>query len=81
MVDRHFKCRIVPSKDYPELSVVDYFLWVLNRYITKGDKRYFAALEDKYEEIYDVYENGGKGRIYNKSNRFDVSKASSFGIK
>ena len=50
-------------------------------YITTGDKRYFAALENKFEEIYDVYENGGKGRIYNKSDGFDVSKASSFAIK
>lgn len=81
MVDRHFKCRIVLSKDYPELSVVDYFLWVLNRYIIKGDKRYFAALEDKFEDIYDVYENAGKGRIYNKLDGFDMSKASSFAIK
>ena len=56
-------------------------LWTLKRYITTGDKRYFAALENKFEEIYDVYENGGKGRIYNKSDGFDVSKASSFAIK
>lgn len=81
MTDTHFNCRIVPSKDYPELSVVDYFLWVLNWYITKGDKRYFAALENKYEEIYDVYENAGKGRIYTKTDGFDMSKASSFAIK
>ena len=63
------------------MSVVDYFLWVLNWYITTGDKRYFAALENKYEEIYDVYDNGGKGRIYDKSDGFDVSKASSFVLK
>ena len=81
MMNKHFVCRIVKSRDYPEQSVVDYFLWVLNWYITTGDKRYFAALEDKYEEIYDVYENAGKGRIYNKSDGFDISKASSFAIK
>ena len=81
MNEKRFNCRIVPSKDYPELSVVDYFLWVLKRYITKGDRRYFTALEDKFEDIYDVYENAGKGRIYNKADGFDMSKASSFGIK
>ena len=79
--DTHFKCRIIPSSDYPELSVVDYFLWVLNRYITQGDKRYFAALENKFDCIYDVYEEEGKGRIYNASNAFDLAKASKFIIK
>lgn len=81
LVNTQFNCRIVASKDYPELSVADYFLWVLNWYITTGDKRYFAALENKYEEIYDVYDNAGKGRIYDKSDGFDVSKASSFLLK
>jgi Protein of unknown function (DUF3800) len=79
--DTHFKCRVVPSKDYPELSVVDYFLWTLKRYFTTNERRYFTALEDKFEAIYDVYENEGKGKLYRKGDIFDISKASSFEIK
>lgn len=37
-------CNVVRSKDFPELSVVDYLLWVLQRYILTGDGRYFGAL-------------------------------------
>jgi hypothetical protein len=81
MTDTHIKCRIVASKDYPELSVIDYLMWTLKRYITQGDRRYFAALEDKFELIYDVYEDEGKGRIYDKTHKFDLDKASSFVIK
>lgn len=76
-----FKCSIVLSSETPELSVVDYFLWTLKRYITTGDRRYFAALENKFIEIYDVYENGGKGVIYDNNNSFELSKASNFMIK
>ena len=79
--DATFKCSIVLSKDVPEMSVVDYYLWVIKRYITTGDKRYFAALVDKFVTINDVYENGGKGIIYDVNNPFDLSKASKFEIK
>ena len=43
-----FNCRIVASSEYPELSVVDYFLWTVKRYIVTEDRRYFAALENKF---------------------------------
>jgi hypothetical protein len=79
--DSVFNCSIVMSKDYPELSVVDYFMWALKRYITQKDKRYFAALESNFAEIYDIYEYDGKGRIYNGSDGFDLSKITPFGIK
>lgn len=76
-----FNCRIVASKDYPELSVIDYFLWAIKRYITTNERRYYAALENKVVEIFDIYEDEGKGRIYDKSNKFDMAKASPFEIK
>lgn len=77
-----FMCRITPSADYPELSVVDYLLWALKRYITKEeDRRYFKALESKFVEIYDVYANDGQGQVYNGDNPFDLSKTGAFGIK
>jgi len=77
-----FRCSIVQSKDFPELSVVDYLLWTLKRYLSKEeDKRYFKAMESKFVEIYDVYGNEGKGQIYNVFNPFDLSKTGVFGTK
>ena len=79
-----FSCSIVRSSEMPEMSVVDYYLWVLNRYIKKNkeeDRRYFTVLENNFVEIIDVYENGGKGIVYNKENLFEMSKIRSFEIK
>ncbi len=77
-----FMCRITPSAEFPELSVVDYLLWALKRYITKEeDRRYFKALEHKFVEIYDVYGNDGHGEIYDADNPFDLSKTGAFAIK
>ncbi len=75
-LETKFKCRIVPSRDYPESSIADYFLWVINRYINKEeDKRFFKALESKFVEIYDVYDNEGRGKIYDEFDKFDTIKA------
>jgi Protein of unknown function (DUF3800) len=76
-----FTCSIVRSRDFPELSVTDYLLWALQRYILKGERRYFTALEKHYEKILDVYENEGKGRLYDDLDNFDLSKASVFVVK
>lgn len=73
-----FMCRIVPSKDYPELSVIDYYLWAIKRYIISGDGRFFHAFINKYTEIVDLYEDEGKGRIYNRENPFSIEKATPF---
>ena len=73
-----FSCSIVQSCDFPEMSVVDYFLWALQRYILKGERRYFAALEKHCEQILDVYENGGVGKLYGANDSFTLEKASPF---
>ncbi len=73
-----YKCTIVRSCDFPELSVVDYLLWALQRYILKNEKRYFAAMEHQYEQILDVYDNEGKGILYNAEHRFTLDKASKY---
>lgn len=78
---KHFICDIVQSKNHPEMSVVDYFLWTLKRYITTGERRYFAALESNCVEVYDVYENTGKGRIFNSHDPFYLEKVSPYLIK
>jgi len=76
-----YKCAVVRSRDFPELSVVDYLLWALQRYILQGERRYFAALEHHYEQILDIYEDDGLGRLYTKEDRFEVEKASPFTIE
>jgi len=80
-----FKCDIVLSNQYPELSIVDYLLWALQRYILKGEDRFFMALRDKYNLIIDLYDTEhykGKEKentnYYTTQNPFDVKKASNF---
>jgi hypothetical protein len=73
-----YKCTVVRSRDYPELSVVDYLLWALQRYILKEEKRYFAAIEHHYDQILDIYENDGTGRLYTRKDQFELEKASPF---
>ncbi|MBK8428068.1 MAG: hypothetical protein IPL27_19825 [Lewinellaceae bacterium] len=60
-----YSCTIVRSQDFPEMSLVDYLLWALQRYIIIGgeNKRYFAALRNITQSILDVYENEGIGRL------------------
>lgn|GEM_PF-824863 len=74
----NFSCSIVRSVDFPEMSVVDYMLWALQRYILKGERRYFTALEHRYDKIFDVYENEGAGKLYHENEKFALAKASPF---
>ena len=76
---------IVLSNQYPELSIVDYLLWALQRYILKGEDRFFMALRDKYNLIIDLYDTEhykgkekGNTNYYTKQNPFDILKASIF---
>jgi Protein of unknown function (DUF3800) len=73
---KHFICDIVQSKDHPEMSVVDYYLWTLKRYITTGERRYFSALESNCVEVFDIYENAGKGKIFSAQDPFYLEKVS-----
>lgn len=75
-----YKCTIVKSQDFPELSVTDYLLWALQRYILKGEKRYFAAMAHHYDQILDIYENDGQGRLYTLKDPFELEKASPYTI-
>lgn len=75
-----YSCNIVPSKTTPEMSVVDYQLWALQRYIVKGEKVYFDKLKNEYCFIYDIYgeKKKGQSRFYNHENPFDLDRAGSF---
>lgn len=73
-----FNCEIVTSQDTPELSITDYMLWALQRYILLGEDRYFRALLPKYKLIIDLYDEQGERNIYDLDNIFDLSKAGEF---
>jgi hypothetical protein len=55
-----YNFEIVPSKEMPELSVVDYLMWAVQRKLLTGESRYFDALQEKYETVLDLYENEEK---------------------
>lgn len=50
-----YSLEIVPSENMPELSVVDYLMWAVQRKLLKGESRYFDALGEKYGEILELY--------------------------
>jgi hypothetical protein len=56
------KCHleIVPSKEMPEMSIVDYLIWAVQRKLLTGESRYFDALQSKYATVLDLYDEGGK---------------------
>lgn len=79
----NYKCEIVSSVDTPELSIIDYLLWALQRYIFTNDARYYLALQAKFETIIDLYDFEMKkmGANINYSaneNPFLLKKASEF---
>ena len=43
----NYKAQIVKSSEYPELSVIDYVLWAVQRFIRNGEDRFIKALKDK----------------------------------
>ncbi len=76
-----YNCLTVPSQTTPELSIVDYLLWALQRYILSDDNRYYFALQHKYNLIIDLYDfKNFKQNYYNSKNRFEKTKAGEFKI-
>lgn len=55
-VTKQFNLEIVPGKEMPEFSIIDYLIWAVQRKLLQGETRYFDALEDKYETIIDLYD-------------------------
>ena len=75
------RLHIVKSSEYPEMSVVDYMLWALQRYILKNEDRFFLAMEKKYSLIIDHYDTQnykGGNNYYSQKNPFRLDKASPF---
>ena len=74
-----FECTIVQSRLTPELSIVDYLLWSLQRCILTDEIRFYKALEEKYNLIIDLYDSEHpETNYYNKENKFAKTKASEF---
>lgn len=75
----NYKFDIVRSQDTPELSIIDYLLWGLQRYVLKGEIRFYKALTSKYDQIIDLYDvTNQDNNIYTNNNPFDLAKASEF---
>jgi hypothetical protein len=52
---KSYNLELVPSKEMPELSIIDYMMWAVQRKILKGESRYFDALHNKYGGIINLY--------------------------
>ncbi len=74
-----YSCSIVKSSVTPELSIIDYLMWALQRYIIKKEDRFYNAVIQKYTEILDLYDEKGE-MLYIKGNEFRLSKTSEFKI-
>jgi hypothetical protein len=44
----------------PELSIIDYLIWAVQRKLLTGESRYFDALQSKYETVLDLYDDEHK---------------------
>lgn len=58
-----------------ELSVVDYFLWALQRYIYKKEIRFWEAIEPSVGTVVDLYHGN---TLYDANNPFRLEKAKEF---
>ena len=70
-----YRCTIENSSFLPDLSVVDYFLWALQRYIFKGESRFWETIEPSVGSVIDLYDNN---RLYDKDDFFRLHKAPAF---
>ena len=52
----NYSLEIVSSEDMPELSIIDYLMWAVQRKLLKGEARYFEALKERYGTILELYE-------------------------
>jgi len=51
----HCNLEIVPGKGMPELSIIDYLIWAVQRKLLTGESRYFDAVKNKFETITNLY--------------------------
>lgn len=76
-----YNCEIVLSRETPELCIVDYLLWAIQRYLVHGEKRFYKALETKYSQIIDLYiDNQGSARQYDAETKLEIEKMEEFRV-
>ena len=51
-----YNLEIVQSREMPELSIIDYLMWAVQRDILQGESRYFEAMKSKYETVLNLYQ-------------------------
>lgn len=51
-----YTLEIVPGREMPELSIIDYLIWAVQRNLTSKEGRYFDALVHKYESVINLFE-------------------------
>jgi hypothetical protein len=56
-VEVHYNLEIVQAKEMPELSIIDYLIWAVQRKLQKNEPRYFNALQQKFETLINLYED------------------------
>ena len=49
------RMKVVPADKMPELSIIDYLLWAVQRKLLTGEDRYFNAVRDKFATITNLY--------------------------
>ena len=79
----HYDCRTIPSDSTPELSIIDYLMWALQRYILLKESRFYDALVQKINLIIDLYDfdkfdSKSSNYYHPKKNKFVLGKASEF---
>ena len=61
----------------PCLQAIDYFLWAVQRMFTKQEDRFYKALEDQIEFVWDLYDTPKYPKnIYTKKNPLELKKFS-----
>lgn len=53
----NYNLEIVQAKEMPELSIIDYLIWAIQRKLQKNEPRYFNALKEKFETLLYLYED------------------------
>ncbi|MBN8825750.1 MULTISPECIES: hypothetical protein [unclassified Spirosoma] len=75
-----YRCSIEPSAQMPEMSIVDYMLWALQRYILRNEIRFWEAIEHKMVSVLDLYDQENpEGNLYEGVTKpFRLEKAGPF---
>ena len=70
-----FRVQAQTPRGEPCLSAVDYMNWAVHRAFTRGEMRYYRAVEEKVSLLVDLYDIGKyPHNWYSRKNPFDINK-------